>query len=233
MKKEYVAFLIGGFAFGLLFGYGLFNALDQQPARAAAVGGGGVPMPAGPQAPAQTAGGGAPMVAEINELKHVLQNDPTNVNALFRITQIYGQVGMWESVDPFFEQAAEAAPENAELLRQLANILHDAGQWQRAVDYYDRVLALAPDDPDVLTDRGTCLRSIGRFEEALQMFERAQQADPSHWQSLFNTIVVAGFDLGRTDLAQQALARLEQIKPDAPKLDELRQRLALPAPADP
>ena len=85
MKKEYVAFLIGGFLFGVLFGYGLFNALEQQPARAAVTQQGGPPAgPAGPAAPTQMGGDGAPMVAEINELKHVLQQDPTDLQALFR-----------------------------------------------------------------------------------------------------------------------------------------------------
>ena len=45
----------------------------------------------------------------------------------------------------------------------------------------------------------------------------AQKADPNHWKSLFNTAIVAGFDLGRLDLADKAVARLEQINPAAPQ----------------
>lgn len=227
MKKEHAAFLIGGIAFGVLFGYGLFNALEEQPGAAAAPGGGAsIPAPAGPAAPTQSPGGGAPMVAEVNELKRVLQQDPANLGALIRVGQLYGSIGMWESVDPFFEQAVEAAPGNAELPLRLANFLHDARQWERAIAFYDRALEFRPDDPNVLTDKGICLRGVGRFEEALEVMAKAHQADPAHWQSLFNSAVVAGFDLGRFDAAEAALDRLEQIKPDAPGLRELRQRLA-------
>jgi len=226
VKREYAAFLLGGIAFGVLFGYGLFHALEEQPAAAGgARGAASIPAPAGPSAPTQAQGGGAPMLAEINALKSALQQDPTDLGALLRVAQLYGSIGMWESVDPFFAQAVEAAPQDPALALRLANFLHDARQWERAIAYYDRVLRFHPDDPDLLTDKGICLRGAGRFEEALQLMTRANEADPSHWQSLFNSAVVAGFDLGRYDEADAALDRLERIKPDAPGLEELRKRL--------
>jgi tetratricopeptide (TPR) repeat protein len=136
------------------------------------------------------------MVAEVNRLKRILQDDPDNVEAALR----------------------------------LANLHHDAGMWPQAAGYYERVKVHRPDDPDLLTDLGVCYRGMREYDRALEQFAAAHHADPRHWQSLFNTVVVAVFDVGRLDLAQQALASIEAIDPppaglDRAQLDQLRQAL--------
>ncbi len=120
----------------------------------------------------------------------------------------------------------EQSPGNSAALVRLANLFHDAGMWTQAIAHYERALASVPDDPDVLTDLGICYRGARQFERALEAFARAQRADPGHWKSLFNTAVVAGFDLGRLDEADRAVSRLEQVHPSAPNLEQLKRDLA-------
>lgn len=194
MSKENLAFLFGGFAFGLLVGYGLFNAISVSPDLAASGASGTVAAPAGPMAPTQTGPGtntAAPMVAEINALKSRLQEQPDDVRALVR----------------------------------LANIYHDVSMWEQAITFYERALELRPDDPDLLTDAGICFKGLGQFERALGLFDRAREAAPDHWKSLFNKVVVAGFDLGRFDVAEAALEQLEAMNPPPPRTDQLRHAL--------
>jgi len=189
MKREYLAFLLAGLAFGILVGLATANAMRLEPALDLAGESGAAGAPRGPQAPTQMSGGpvppdsqaqgGAPMVAEINALKAKLQQEP----------------------------------ENLQVLARLANIYHDAGMWEQAVGYYERAVALRPNDPNLITDLGVCLRGLGRFDRALQAFEQAHALDPKHWQSLFNQAVVATFDLGRKDLALKAIEAMKAIEP--------------------
>ena len=72
---------------------------------------------------------------------------------------------------------------------------------------------------------GICYQELKEFDKALELLMRAQKADPSNWQSLYNIVVVAGLDLHRFDQADAALARLQQLRPDAPNLAELREAL--------
>ena len=195
MKKENLAFLAAGLAFGFLFGFGLFNAMDNAPAPGnTGTPAGGMGAPAGPraQAPANpNQGGGAPMVAEINALKRVLQENPEDTTALVR----------------------------------LANMHQDAAMWEQAIGYYERAVAVTPDDPNLITDMGVCFRNLQQFDRAMELFDQAQAHDPSHWQSLFNIVIVAGFDLGQFDRANAAMAAMEAMNPQPPRLDELKHAL--------
>jgi cytochrome c-type biogenesis protein CcmH/NrfG len=194
LKKDHLAFLFGGLAFGFLLGFGLFRVIETRPGHAVAdaAAPAEIPGPMGPAAPSQTeGGGGAPMMAEINGLKERVQRDPKDVGAWTR----------------------------------LANLYQDAGMFEPAIEFYNRAIELAPADANLLTDLGICYQETKQFDRALDSLERAQKADPANWQSLYNIVVVAGLEMRRFDKADAALARLEKIRPDAPKLGQLRQAL--------
>jgi len=201
VKKDNLAFLLVGLAFGALVGFGLYHGVATRPdTEAAPASMAGPAAPRGTQAPTQVGGpntgGGAPMMAEINALKRALQADPDNQEALLR----------------------------------LANLFHDAGMFEQAAGYYERVVEIAPQNPNVLTDLGVCYRGMRQFDRALEKFAEARAVDPQHWQSLFNTAVVAGFDLGQYDVADAALDSIEALDPppadlDRTHVDQLRQAL--------
>ncbi len=202
MKKDHLAFLLAGLAFGFLLGFGVFRAWQNAPGQERGADASEASGPRGPMAPTQVGptqagsqtppeGGGGPMVAEINALKERLTRDPKDLAALVR----------------------------------LANLHHDVGMWPQAVSYYERALEIEGDDPDLLTDLGICYRGMQRFDDALAKFERANAVDSKHWQSLYNIVIVEAFDRRRFDRAQAALRRLEAFDPPPPNLAELRRRV--------
>lgn len=198
MKKDQVAFLLGGLAFGFLFGFAAYHTFFTLPGKGEATAAQAAPpRPAGPTAmtqappaPAPQTGGGAPMVEEVNALKRRLQGNPKDLEAATR----------------------------------LAHLHHDVGMFREAIEFYARAIELSRQDPDLLTDKGVCHQEVGEFEEALRLFSRAQEAAPGHWQSLYNQAVVLGFRLARYDDASEALARLAAARPDL-DLEGLRNAL--------
>jgi tetratricopeptide (TPR) repeat protein len=187
VKKDQVAFLVGGLAFGFLLGFAAYHTFWALPGTAEAAAQSAPPRPAGPTAMTQAppssppqAAGGAPMVAEIDALKRRFQENPKDLEAATR----------------------------------LAHLHHDVGMWREAIAFYARAIELSPQDPDLLTDKGVCHQEVGEFEQALRLFSRAQEVAPGHWQSLHNQAVVLGFRLGRYDEAAEALARLGAARPD-------------------
>jgi cytochrome c-type biogenesis protein CcmH/NrfG len=197
LNKENLAFLVGGLAFGFLLGYAVFSAVQSEPQlasgpTAAATQPAQQASPAGPRSPSQVGPSGADGGAPMMR----------EINAL--------------------KQMLQENPQNVAALTRLANIYHDAAMWDQAVGYYLRAIEITPGDPDLITDLGICYRGQRKFDEALAQFDRAQEINPDHWQSLFNTVIVAGFDVGQYDRAEAALQRMEAMQPQPPKTSELR-----------
>ena len=196
MTKENLAFLISGVAFGVLIGAGLFNAIDKVPQLDAGAGpANSMPSPAGPRSPTQVGPGGAEGGAPMM----------AEINALKRRLQ--------------------QDENDLSALRRLGDIYYQAAMWEQASGHYERALALDSSNPNVMTDLGVCYRGQQQFERALELFAQAQAADSGHWESLFNTAVVAGFDLGRFDRAMAAVEAMEALANPVPQLAELRAAL--------
>lgn len=115
----------------------------------------------------------------------------------------------------------QETPDDVRVLRALADIHYDAAMWPQAAGYYERAAELEP-NADVLTDLGVCYRGMREFDRALEAFARANELDPGHWQSLYNTVIVAAHDVGRFDLAEQVLATMAALDPRPPGLDQAR-----------
>jgi tetratricopeptide (TPR) repeat protein len=111
------------------------------------------------------------------------------------------------------QAALEKNPDDTDALVDLANLEFDIQRWDRAAELYRRYLTLRPDDPDVLTDLGITLRAQGHFDQALDLFRKAAKGSPTHWQSLFNEVVVLAFDKKDFGAAAKALTELEVRAP--------------------
>src|SRR5262245_54476958 len=196
MRRDHLAFLLGGLAFGILIGFAFFRVLATRPGAVAEQAPAEIPSPAGPAAPTQMGagagdggdGGGAPMLAEINALKERVRRDPDDAAAWTRLGGLYQQAGM-------------PGP---------------------AAEFYERAVALKPGDAGLLNELGICYQAARRLEPALDAFQRAEKADPSGWEAIYNAIITQAA-MKRFKEARADLARLRALKPDAPSLDQLEQ----------
>jgi tetratricopeptide (TPR) repeat protein len=192
MNREQLAFLVAGLAFGILIGFGAYHALDETPALDGSTA--QAQEPTSPRGPQAMTQTAGP-------------NAEGGAPMVARVNQLKARL--------------QQEPGDVEALTGLANIYYDAAMWEQAANYYERAVQVAP-DPNLLTDLGVCYRGLRQFDKALEVFARAFALDPSHWQSLYNTVVVAAYDAGRTDLARQALASMESMTPRPPELDAAR-----------
>ena len=198
LKRENVPFLLGGLVFGILLGLGLYHGIATRPGDVAPTEIADVPSPAGPPAPNQLgATTGAPADAQ-------------------------GSAPMLEEIRRL-KETVEADPRNVDAWRRLGNLFQDVRMYPQAIEFYRKAIDLAPGNPDVLTDLGICYQGTGDYARALELFRDASAADPRHWQSVYNTVVVNAFNLRRFDDAEAALRRLEQVNPEAPGLAQLRE----------
>ncbi len=117
-------------------------------------------------------------------------------------------------------------PKNFDALRQLGNLYYDHSEWADAAAWYERARTIKPDDANLLTDLAVAYRNQHEPEKALTLLDHALKVDPSHWQALYNKVVVLNFDLHRHQEAVATLAQLKALKktdtsiPDLSKLEK-------------
>ena len=207
MKREQFAFLVGGLAFGILIGFGSYHAIHTSPALDGSEM--AAPEATTPRGPRAPTQTGGP-------------NSGGGAPMVAEINKL--------------KRRLQNEPKNGALLLTLGNMYYDAAMWDQAAGYYERVVELEP-GADVLTDLGVCYRGLRDYDKALAAFSRANELEPTHWQSLYNTVIVAVMDVGRFEVAREALESMQTIEPrprelDPSKLEQLRELIEHAATAN-
>ena len=122
-------------------------------------------------------------------------------------------------------RAVEKDPENPRLLTALGNTCYDREDWDGAVRAYEKARRKASSDPNLLSDLGAAYRNRGDFRKAIVCFEKARAADPDHWQSLVNLVLIEAFDRRDPDAARRHFEELKRRFPDMPNLERIEKQI--------
>ena len=121
---------------------------------------------------------------------------------------------------------ADRDPQNPRVLVALANAYYDREDWDAAVDTYEKAVRKGAKEAGVLSDLGAAYRNRGELQRAVASFRKAREADPTHWQSLVNLVLVEAFDRKDAAEAQKALDELKRRFPEIPDLDRLQEQIS-------
>jgi len=122
-------------------------------------------------------------------------------------------------------RSLERDPENPRLWTALGNTYYDRADWGHAIGAYEKALRKAGNDPNVLSDLGAAYRNRGEFRRAVSCFTKARAADPDHWQSLLNLVLVYTYDMRDPTSANRVFQELKRRYPEIPNLDRLQQQI--------
>lgn len=117
-------------------------------------------------------------------------------------------------------------PQNPKLLVAVANAYYDREDWGRAIETYEKAVRKGAKGAAVLSDLGAAYRNRGDFRRAIASFEKARAADPEHWQSLLNIVLVQAFDVKDPAAAQKAYDELKRRYPDIPNIGRLQEQIS-------
>ena len=124
------------------------------------------------------------------------------------------------------EGALEKDPESPKLLTALGNAFYDREDWDGAIRAYEKARRKAAGDPNLLSDLGAAYRNRGEFKRAIGFFEKARAADPDHWQSLLNLVLINAFDTRDAGAARRHYAELKRRYPEVPNLERIEKQIA-------
>ncbi len=86
-----------------------------------------------------------------NVVEHVLQLDPTNVNALILKGQLLGTIGHFQEAMSAVQQVLQLDPNNALVWSMKAALLTNMGQYPEALEAVERSLELDPNNLETYT----------------------------------------------------------------------------------
>lgn len=129
-------------------------------------------------------------------------------------------------------KAVDKDPRNPKLLTALGNVCYDREDWDGAIEAYEKARRKASSDPSLLSDLGAAYRNRGDFKKAVACFEKARAADPDHWQSLLNLVLIEAFDMRDAAASRRHFEELKRRFSDMPNLDRIEKQInSLGAPA--
>ena len=102
----------------------------------------------------------------------------------------------------------------------------ERSDWDQAVAAYEKARRKAPADPNLLSDLAAAYRNRGEFGRAISLFRKARAADPDHWQSLLNLVLVTAFDTRDRSAAQRHFDELKRRYPEVPNLDAIQKQIS-------
>ncbi|MGD9254037.1 MAG: tetratricopeptide repeat protein [Holophagae bacterium] len=125
------------------------------------------------------------------------------------------------------EQVAEieallaSNPDDAGLMAAMGNVYFDGSRWPEAREWYERSLEVSPGNPNVMTDLAVVHRNLGQSQRTVELLDQVLSIAPTHWQALYNKVVVYQFDLHQHDAAADALRALQELKKGNSEIPDL------------
>lgn len=148
-----------------------------------------------------------------------LQPDDAQIN--YRLGRAYSNAGRYKEAIEALEKAVYAKPDLAEAhmelglayrrhAEQVPTAEERKAEYRLAERFLLRAVDLRPDYEDALGALGGLCRRDHRYAEALDFYRKAGRVDP-HSSYAWNNIASLSWYMGKTEYAQTAFERVEQI----------------------
>ncbi len=115
------------------------------------------------------------MPEALSLLEGMIQEDPTNGNAIVLMGQIFLSQGRFVEADEQFRVASTVFDGDALLYYSWGKSLSLLGLHELALEKYAKASEIDPYDADVYDAWGAALKTLGRFGEAAEVFKRASE----------------------------------------------------------
>jgi tetratricopeptide (TPR) repeat protein len=131
-------------------------------------------------------------------LKNLLSEDPTDVNVLAMLGEVYFQEDKIENANAMIDSAIGISPDFSILFYIKARIVLHEGKYDEAEKYLEQALSLDPQDPDFYALWASIKLSRKQYEQALNLANKALEFHAEHILAL-NTRSTALLKLNRKE----------------------------------
>ena len=153
--------------------------------------------------------------------------------ALYRYGAMKQDASLLKDTSRILERAISLNPKDYEVIVALGNLHFDLGylnknnqEFEFARKFYEQALSQRPSDVDVRTDLGLTyfLENPPQNEKAIAEFQKSLKDNPKHEKTL-QFLTQALIKTGKRAEAENVLAELGKINPNAPSLAEIEAQI--------
>lgn len=154
--------------------------------------------------------------------------------ALYRYATMKQDANLLKEVSRLLNRAYEKDQTDYDLLITLGNLYFDIGYFQKdnesfakAREFYQKALVLKPSDADARTDYGLTffLQNPPDNEKAAAEFKKSLEDNPKNEKAL-QFLTQTLLRQGKTQDAENYLAKLKEINPKTPSLSEIQAEMS-------
>jgi tetratricopeptide (TPR) repeat protein len=173
-------------------------------------------------------------IAEADRNPNNLQAQKNLGLALYKYASIKKDTKLLDEVARLLNRAYEKNPADKDVTVTLGNLYFDKGFYEKdneslkkAREFYGKILEQTPNDFEVRTDNGLTyfLQNPPENEKAIAEFEKSLKENPKHEKSL-QFLIQALLKQGKTQEAENYLAKLKEINPTTPSIAEIQKQIA-------
>ncbi len=114
------------------------------------------------------------------EFKNVLQIDPKDIEARYRLAQVLEKLQNWRPAAGNYQSVIDSDPTHVGARVRLGNLYLLSKVVDKAMELAEEALKIESNNPDALALRGNTRAQSGDPEGAMQDAQAALQADPGH-----------------------------------------------------
>lgn len=173
-------------------------------------------------------------IAEADQNPNNIQAQKNLGIALYRYAAMKQDAKLLLEVARLLNRAYEKNPADKDVIITLGHLYYDIGYFQKdnasfekAREFYQIVLIQTPNDVDVRTDYGLTyfLQNPPEYDKAVAEFQKSLQENPKHEKTL-QFLIQTLLKQGKTQEAENYLAKLKEVNPNTPSLSEIQTQIA-------
>ena len=147
-----------------------------------------------------------------NIYQNILENEPNQPVALYRLGLIFQQIGEKATSVELFTRALLSNPNHAETHNGLGIVLLELGKQNQAVTSFQKALDINPNYAMAHSNLGAALKGLGRLDDAVVSYQKAIAIKPEYAGAHYN-LGNALRRLGKPDKAVKSYCKALDINP--------------------
>jgi eukaryotic-like serine/threonine-protein kinase len=146
------------------------------------------------------------------EYRQVLEQDPSAIEAEYRIGQIYAAQGKYAEAEKTYQDALARRPTYWQGHLNLGALYYQRGQFANAVEQFGSVVDLAPEQAYGYYNLGAAYLALGRYQDAIAVLKKGLsiQVNPDAWTNLG----AAYMYVGKWEDAAEAMKKATELTPN-------------------